>query len=85
MQLRAHMKYMCLLMVRIGAYVDREPVSSTVVYNAVQTNFARNALSCCYCHIAVHDFSSTKFALDPLFVTNLTRGLCLNGGLTTAR
>ena len=30
-------------MVRIGAYVGREAVFSTIVYIAVQTNVARNA------------------------------------------
>ena len=30
-------------MVRIGKYVDREPVYSTVGYIAVQTNVARDA------------------------------------------
>ena len=39
------MKFRCLLMVRIGAYVDREPVISTAVCIAVQTkkNVARGA------------------------------------------
>ena len=57
-------------MVRTGASVGHEPLFSTVAYVALQTNVARSAFSF-YCNISVPTFSSTKFALGKLFVTNV--------------
>ena len=73
-------------MVRIGTYVDREPVYSTVVYILVPGTKKRRPWCslCCYYHIKVHDFSSIQFALDQLFVTNITWGVCFNNDFTTA-
>ena len=59
-------------MVRFGASVGREPVFSTVVYTAVQRNVVRNAFRATSTTSQYIKLSSTKFALDQSFVTNLT-------------